>query len=164
MAAPVGLVTMAMRCGSIGIGFFARGIEEPFLRELFLELLERQLQRAEAGGLDGDGIELELTFLLVKRQPAANDELQSVLDSETKEARIHGKKDHAHLRPGVFDRKIKMPGCRSDDVRRFAFDADVVVTKEIQVDLPDQLADLPDAFCHPRMVVKSNLGKLVALP
>jgi hypothetical protein len=94
--------------------------------------------------------------LLIKREPAANDELQSVLDSEAKEAGIHGKKDHAHLRPGVFDRKIKMTGSRSDDVCRFALDADVVVTKEIQVDLPDQLADLPDAFCHARMVVNQN--------
>jgi hypothetical protein len=46
-----------------------------------------------------------------------------------------------------------MTGGRSNDVCGLAFDADVVVTKEIQVDLPDQLAYLPDTFCHPRMVV-----------
>ena len=128
----------------------ARGIEEAFIGELLLELLERQLQRAEAGRLDGDGVELELALLLVKRQPAADDELQSVLDAEAEEARVRGEEHHAHLRARIFDRKIKMAGRGTDDIRRFAFDADVVVTKEIEVDLTDELADFPDALGHTR--------------
>ena len=129
-------------------------IEKALLRQLLLELLERQLQSAQAGRLHGHGVELELPFLLVERQAPADDELQSVLDSETKEARIHRKQHDPHLGAGVFDRKIKVSSSRSRHIGRFTLDADVVVSKELQVDLTDQLAHLPDPICHSRMVVK----------
>jgi hypothetical protein len=137
-----------------GDRFFTSRIEEAFIRELFLELFERQLQRAEAGWLHGYGIELELSLLFVESQSPANDELQSVLDSEAKEAGIRGKKDHAHLRAGVLDRKIKMSGSGADDVRGLSLDAYVVVSKEIRVDLTDELTYFPDALCHSRILEK----------
>ena len=108
------------------------------------------MQRAEAGRLDGDGVELELALLLVQRQTSADDELQSVLDAEAEEARIRGEEHHAHLRAGILDRKINMTGRGTDHVRRFAFDAYVVVTKELYVDLTDELTYFPDALGHTR--------------
>src|SRR5438270_7445689 len=81
----------------------ARGIEETFVGELLLELLERQLQRAETGRLDGDCVELELALLFVQRQTSADDKLQSVLDAEAEEARIRGEEHHAHLRARILD-------------------------------------------------------------
>jgi hypothetical protein len=48
MAAPVGDVTSPMRCGYFGSGRFRSGANKPFRRELLLEFLERDLQRADA--------------------------------------------------------------------------------------------------------------------
>ena len=128
----------------------ARGIEEAFIGELLFELLERQLQRAEAGRLDGDGVELELALLLVERQASADDELQSVLDAEAEEARVRGEEHDAHLRARILDRKINVSGGGTDHIRRFAFDAYVVVSKELYVDLTDELTYFPDALGHTR--------------
>src|ERR1700737_779620 len=61
-------------------GLLARRIEEPLLSQALLQLLEGELQRAEAGRFRGYGIELQLALLVVNRQPAAHDQLQAVLD------------------------------------------------------------------------------------
>src|SRR5258706_175888 len=128
--------------------FFSGRVEQPLIGELLFQLFERQLQCSQTGRLHRHGVELKLSLLLVKGQPSADDELQSVLDAEAKEARIRGKKDHAHLRAGIFDRKIEMAGSGSYAVRGLAFDAYVVVSKELYVDLTDELTYVPDALCH----------------
>src|SRR5216684_1842844 len=127
---------------------FSGWVEQPLVGELLLELFERQLQCAQTSRLHRHRVELKLSLLFVKGQPSSDDELQSVLDSEAKEARIRGKKDHPHLRAGIFDRKIEVAGGGTYDIRRLAFDAYVVVSKELYVDLPDELTYLPDALCH----------------
>src|SRR5258707_9365515 len=48
--------------------FFPRGIKKALIGELLLELFEGQLQRTEAGGLDGYRVELELSLLLLKSE------------------------------------------------------------------------------------------------
>ena len=119
----------------------ARGIEQPFLGELLLELLERELQRAEAGRLRRDRVELELALLLVDRQPAAHDELQAVLDAEAEEARVRGEEHDPDLRARVLQREVEMPRRGAHEVRHLAFDGDVVVAIEVEIDLADQLGD-----------------------
>src|SRR4051794_12095140 len=142
----------------------SRRIEQSFIGELLLELLECQLQCAEAGRLDGDSVELELPLLFVKREASADDELQSVFDAEAEETCVRREQHHAHLGPRILDRKIDMTGSGTDDVRRFALDAYVVVSKELDVDLPDELTYFPDALGHGAHVIQINSGKLVALP
>src|SRR4051812_13041482 len=142
----------------------SRRIEQSFLGELLFELLECQLQRAEAGRLDGDSVELELPLLFVKREASADDELQSVFNAEAEEACVRREQDHAHLGSRILNRKIDMTGSGTDDVRRFALDAYVVVSKELDVDLTDELTYFPDALGHGTHVIQINSGKLVALP
>jgi hypothetical protein len=49
-----------------------------------------------------------------------------------------------------------MTGGRTDHIGRFAFDAYVVVTKELDVDLTDELTYFPDALGHgSHMLLKS---------
>ena len=129
-------------------GPLAVGVEEPFIRQPFLELLEGELQRAQARGLRHHRVELELAFLFVDGEPPAHDELQSVLDAEAEEARVGGEEDHAHLRARVLDREVEMSGRGARVVRHFAFHGDVVVTIEIEIELPDQLAHCEDALSH----------------
>jgi hypothetical protein len=75
----------------------AIGVEESFFGELLFQLLECELQCAESGGLGNDGVELELPFRFVDRQPPANDQLQSVLDAKAQEARVRREEDDANL-------------------------------------------------------------------
>src|ERR1051325_1648658 len=142
-------------------GLLALGIEEPLLGQAALQLLEGELERAQPGGLGGDGIELELALLLVDRQAPAHDQLQSVLDAEAEEARRGREHHHAHRCPRVLDREVEMPRRRARVVRHLAFDRNVVVAVKIEVDLADQLADLIDALGHSRSVAIS--GTAVAL-
>src|SRR5207244_4664508 len=93
-------------------------------------------------------VELELTLLLVERKTSANDELQSVLDPESQEARVGGEEDHTHLRARIFDRKVEVSRGGAREVRHLTFHRDVVVTLEIEIDLPDQLAHCIDALSH----------------
>src|SRR5207245_10396832 len=55
---------------------------------------------------------------------------------------------HAQLRAAILDREVAMPGRRAREVRDLAFNGDVAVTKEIKVDLTDQLADFPNLWRH----------------
>ena len=48
-----------------------------------------------------------------------------------------------------------MAGGRTHDVRRLPLDAYVVVSKELYVDLTDELTYLPDALGHAGMLLKS---------
>jgi hypothetical protein len=56
-----------------------------------------------------------------------------------------------------------MSGGGTDHIRRFTFDAYVVVTKELYVDLTDELTYFPDTLGHTAHVIEINSGKLVAL-
>src|SRR5438132_14402972 len=142
-------------------GLLARRIEEPLLSQALLELLEGQLQCAEAGGLRGHGIELQLALLVVDREPAAHDQLQAVLDSEAQESRVAGKEHHAHLRTAILDRKIEMTRGGADEVRHLTLHGDVVVAEQIEINLTDQLADLPDGLFHFESLAM-NSGALIS--
>ena len=61
---------------------------------------------------------------------------------------LRGEEDHAHLRARVLDRKVQMSGGGAHEVRHLALHRDIVVAKEIEVDLPDQLAHCVDALSH----------------
>ena len=60
----------------------ARRIEQAFGLQLLLELLEGQLQRAEALRLQVVAEQLILALRLVDRQPAARDDVQAILGLE----------------------------------------------------------------------------------
>ena len=64
-AAPSSEVTMPILRGSAGSGRLRRRIEEPFRLQLLLQLLERQLQRAEPVRLQvlADDLVLALRFV-----------------------------------------------------------------------------------------------------
>ncbi|HSP34290.1 MAG TPA: hypothetical protein VLU46_08250, partial [Thermoanaerobaculia bacterium] len=88
------------------------------------------------------------SFLLVDRQPPAHDELQSVLDAETEEARIRSEQYNTNLCALIFKRKILMPGGGLRVIRYFALDSDVVVTEEVDIDLTDELVRRVDVLGH----------------
>ena len=52
MAAPVGEVTTPMQRGRSGNGFLRAGSKRPCFEQAFFELLEGELQRAEADRVD----------------------------------------------------------------------------------------------------------------
>ena len=60
----------------------ARRVEEPFGLQLLLQLLERQLQRAEPVRLQVLADDLVLALRLVDAEPAARDDVQAVLGLE----------------------------------------------------------------------------------
>ncbi len=78
-----------------GNRLLATVVEQTFLGEALLELFECELQRAEAGRLNRDGVELELPLLFVDGETPPHDELQSVLDAEAEKSRVRRKEDHA---------------------------------------------------------------------
>src|SRR5438552_6252179 len=143
---------------------FPRRLEQSFLGEPLFELLECELQRAKSRRLRGSGIEREVALRVIDRETSAHDEIQSVLDAEAKEARVAREQHDAHLRARVFDREIAVSGRRACEIRDFALDGDVVVTKEIDVDLPEEIADGPDVHERRVTVEASSLLFRIAQP
>ena len=64
-AAPSSEVTMPILRGSAGSGRLRAGVEQPFRLQLLLQLLERELQRAEAVRLHVLADDLVLALRLV---------------------------------------------------------------------------------------------------
>ena len=78
-AAPSSEVTMPILPRQRGQRALACGIEQAFGLQLLLQLLERQLQRAEAARLQVLALQLVLALRLVDAEPAAGDDVQAVL-------------------------------------------------------------------------------------
>ena len=125
MAAPVGDVTTPMQRGSTGSGFLRASSNKPSSCKFFLQLLEGELQRAEADRLDVGDVNLIFAARFVDAERAAHRDVQSVLGAELQAAHLIAKADAANLRARVLQREIKMPGLRRVVVRDFAFDPHV---------------------------------------
>ena len=64
--------------GSAGSGRLRAGVEQPFGLQPLLQLLERELQRAEPLRLEVLADELIFALRLVDRDPSARDDAQAV--------------------------------------------------------------------------------------
>ena len=79
IAAPSSEVTTPILRGRAGSGRLRRRIEQPFGRQPLLELLERELQRAEALRLQVLADELILALRVVDADASARDDAEAVL-------------------------------------------------------------------------------------
>ncbi len=85
-AAACGEVTIPIRRGKVGIGFLARGVKQALGFELRLELLEGDLQRARALGLEILGRNLQLAAIFIDRDSPAQHHLHAVLGTKAQQA------------------------------------------------------------------------------
>ncbi len=83
--------------GKSGDGLLASLVEEPLGCQLGLQLLEGNLQRAGALGLQMLGLKLQVAALVVDGHPAARDDLQTVLGTETQQPRLSAPHHHSQL-------------------------------------------------------------------
>ena len=84
--------------GSAGSGRLRAGVEQPFGLQPLLQLVERELQRAEALRLEVLADELVLALRLVDRDAPARDDAQAVGRLELQVAQRRAEHDAAHLR------------------------------------------------------------------
>ena len=129
MAAPSSEVTMPILRGSAGSGAFARRVEQPFRLQPLLQLLERELQRAETLRLEVLADELIFALRLVHRDASARDDAQAVRRLELQIAERRAENDAADLRRAVLQREIQMPGVPDAAVRELALDPDFEQTR-----------------------------------
>ncbi len=113
-----------IRRGSFGSGIFARRVEQAFGREPPFQLFEPAAQHAFAGFLHVVDDELILAASLVNARAGADEDLLTVRELEAEAARGHAEHRAAHLRLGVLQRPIEMPGGGAGKVRDFALDPD----------------------------------------
>ncbi len=123
-AAPSIDVTMPMRRGRAGQRPLARLLEQALGGELLLELLERELQRAQPMRLHVLADELILALRVVDADAAAHDDVQSVFGLELQIAQRRPEHDALDLRAAVLEREVEMAGRPHLRVRQLALDPD----------------------------------------
>ena len=123
-AAPVGEVIDADAARQLRYRALARGVEQAFGREPAFQLLEPAAQHAFAGFLDVVDDELILAARLVEARARAHEDLLAVRELEAEAARGQAEHRAAHLRLGVLQRPIEMPGGGAGKVRDLALDPD----------------------------------------
>ena len=144
-AAPVGEVTIPMRCGSRGSGFFRAASKSPLRLELGLELLEGELERSLAAGLHPLDPNLISPAGLVDGDVTPGEYRHTVSRLEPEESRGALEHDGGKLRAFVFEREIEVSRRRSLEVRDLALDPEVVeIALEIQLDVAGELGDADD--------------------
>ena len=124
-AAPLGEVIRPMQRGSTGSGFFALLRKQTFGVEAFLQLLEGQLQRAEADRLDAFDINLIFAARFVDADGAAHGDVQAVFRAELHGAQLRFEADAANLRAFIFQRAVDVAGLRFAAIGNFALHQDV---------------------------------------
>ena len=127
-------------------GFLALGGEEAFGFELGFELFEGQLQRSGAFGLDVFRRDLQFAAIFVDGDAPANDDLQAVGGTKTKQARGGAEHHDANLSVAVFEGEVEMSGLGGAEIRNFAFDPGIgIFAFDVGADGGDQVANLPYA-------------------
>src|SRR4029077_17817230 len=101
------------------------GIEQPFLLQAFLELVERELPRAEAVRLEVLADELVFAFRLVHRELAARNDTKTVAGLELQIAQRRPEHEPAQLRRRVLQWEVQMAGVPDVAVRQLALDPDL---------------------------------------
>ena len=128
--------------GERGKRTLARLLEQAFCLQLLLELLEGQLQRAEAMGLQVVAEELILALGLVDREPAARDDVLAILGLERQVAHRRSVHHRPDLRAPVLEREVEMPGVPPLAVRDLAFDPEIAEARfEHRADRRRELRD-----------------------
>ena len=120
IAAPVGDVTRPMRCGYFGSGRFRSGANKPFRRELLLEFLKRDLQRADALQFHRADDELVLPARLINRHVALQQNLLAVRQQFAMRNFLAAEQHAAQLRRRVLEREINVAGRLRAQVGDFA--------------------------------------------
>ena len=122
------------------------GSNSPSACSLLLQLLERELQRAEAVRLQVLADELIFALRLVDAEAAARDDVQAVLGLELEVA--HGGAEHHRLdlRAAVLQREVDVAGVPHPAVRDFPLDPEVAEARlEAVADRRGQLGHGDDA-------------------
>ena len=114
----------ARECGQRAL---ARGVEEAFGLEAFLELLKGELERAGANGLQGFGDELHLAALVVDADAAASEDVLAVFRAEAEQRGLAAEEDDGKLGVGVLQGEVNVAGGRGAQVGDFALDPNVGV-------------------------------------
>ena len=110
MAAPSSEVTMPILRGRAGSGRLRAASKRPSCLQPLLQLIEGELQRAEALRLEVLADELILALGFVDRDPAARDDAQAVGRLELQVAQRRAEHEAADLRAVVLQREVQMPG------------------------------------------------------
>ncbi len=125
---------------------FARFVEEAFFLQLFFELLEGELERAESDRLNVRDVNLVFAAHFVDAERAANGDVQAVFGAELQSAGLVAEADAANLRARIFQSEVEMSRLRGAVIRDFAFDPDVAKGAfEKFAEAFRQLADFPHA-------------------
>src|SRR6267154_2264341 len=144
-------------------GLFAIRGEEAFRFEAFLELLEGQLQSAQADGLNVLDIDLVFAARFVDADGAAHRDAQAVFGAKLHGAELILEADALRLRAFVLQGAVNVAGLRFVAVGDFAGDPDVgKVAREEVADPGGQLGDREGAAFRHKVELK--LGHRLLLP
>jgi hypothetical protein len=117
-------------------------VEQPLFGQARLQLLERQLPRAQPLGLELLADDLVLTLRVVDAHAAAGDDPEAVLRLELQVAQRRAEHHRLDLRLGVLQREVEMPGVPEPAVGDLAFDPRFEeLFLEQRADLAGQLGD-----------------------
>ena len=164
MAAPVGDVTMPMRCGMAGRGSLRSSSNSPSWKQPLLQLLEGDLQRADALWIDRFGDQLVVAARLVDAQAPARDHLHARLRRERQLPHGRPKHDRAQLAFGVFEREVGVAALHQAQVGDLALDPHqgVGILQKL-LDFLGDLADREDApkerFSRRRLQGQTSLSR-----
>ena len=109
-AAPSSDVTTPILRGSAGSGRLRRWSNRPSACEPLLQLIERQLQRAEPLGLEVLADELVFALRVVHADAPAGDDAQAILRLEAQHAQRRPEHHAADLGAGILQREIHVAG------------------------------------------------------
>ena len=163
-AAPRGEVIRPTHCGKHGKRLLARGIEEALGVQALFQLIEGELQRAEADRLDVLDIKLIFAAGFVDADGAAHGDVQAVLGTEFQAGKLGAETDAANLRAIILEREIEMAGLGGVRVGHFALDENVGKLAGEQVaDAHGEVAHRPDrAARHQRKLKGFHHGQSFA--
>ena len=88
---------------------------------------------------------MQLAALIVDRDPAAGDDLHSVVGFEAQQAGLHSKHDHPQQGIAIFQSKVEVPGFGAAEIRNLSFDPDVgIAALHRSADGPNQVGNMPN--------------------
>jgi len=142
-----------------GKRFFPPGIKQALSVEALFQLLEGELQSAQADRLHVFDIKLVLTARFVDADGAAHGHMQAVFGTKFQARQLRAKTDATHLRVIVLEREVEVAGLRCVRVGDLALDENVGELASEQIaDARGEIAYRPDratrherklkGFCH----------------
>ena len=139
---------MPIVAGKNGNGFFSFRGKQSFRREFFLELLERQIERALPLRLHIVDIKLQVAAHRIKAHLAETEDRQAVFREEAQAPSLAAKHYRADLALVVFEGEVIVPRGRHTKVGDLALHPERV---EARFQSPfDELVELGDAQEFPR--------------